>query len=631
MKRVHAMPFGAELLEAGGVRFRLWAPSLPQVVLELARGDGDGGSWQDHAMQRLEGGWHEATLPHAAAGDRYRLRLPDGLRVPDPASRRNPDDVHGPSEVVDPRAHDWTDDSWTGRPWNEAVVYELHLGTFTPQGTLAAAGDRLADLAELGITAVELMPIADFPGRRNWGYDGVLPFAPDTSYGTPEDLKCFVERAHGLGLMVLLDVVYNHFGPEGNYLHACCPEFFNAAHQTPWGAAINFDGPEARTVRDFFVHNALYWIEEYGFDGLRLDAVHAIRDDSRPGIVEEICSALRQGPGRLRQVHVVLENDLNEAHRLERDAEGEPLAATAQWNDDLHHAAHVLLTGEADGYYADYAQRPIEQFGLALAQGFIYSGQPSDFRGGEPRGEPCTHLPLGAFVSFLQTHDQVGNRAFGERIDALADPARLLAARSCVLLSPHTPMLFMGEEYAATTPFQFFCDFGPELAAAVTAGRRSEFGRFASFGDQAAQARIPDPNDEATFAASRLDSAEREAPTQAQALALTRELLRVRRVELTPRFGAGCRTHQWSCEGDALRLVWQLDAPGTDADGAPDGKVPQAFLHLVANFGRGDAELAWPPGRVIHLRHGDASPAPGNMLRLASGGVCAALEEFVDG
>jgi len=618
------MPFGATVLAEGGVRFRLWAPSIGRVVLESAQGN----DWHDHEMQSVDGGWHEVTLASARAGDLYRYRMPDGLRVPDPASRRNPEDVHGPSEVVDPMAHAWTDETWTGRPWNEAVIYELHLGTFTPEGTLAAAQARLAGLAEIGITAVELMPIADFPGLRNWGYDGVLPFAPDTSYGTPDALKRFIESAHDLGLMVLLDVVYNHFGPEGNYLNAYCPEFFNPAHHTPWGAAINFDGPQARTVRDFFVHNALYWVEEYGFDGLRMDAVHAIRDDSTPPIVEEICTALQNGPGRLRQVHVVLENDLNQSHRLERDADGLPLAATAQWNDDLHHAAHVLLTGEADGYYADYAQRPLEQFGLALAEGFIYSGQPSPFRDGEVRGEPCTHLPLSAFVSFLQTHDQVGNRAMGERIDALADPALVMAARTCLLLSPHTPMLFMGEEYAATSPFQYFCDFGPELAAAVTEGRRAEFGRFAAFSDEAARVRIPDPNDESTLVASRLDAAEAAQPAHARALAQTREALRIRRTELAPRFGTGCRTHHWSCEGDALRMVWQLDAAGLDA---PPSADMSAFLHLVANFGAADAEIAWPPGRVIHLLGVDPGTAAGGTLRLPAGAVCATLEEPRDG
>eukprot|EP01032_Pedospumella_encystans_P034450 gene34450-38945_t len=311
------------------------------------------------------------------------------------------------------------------------------------------------------------MPLADFPGRRGWGYDGVLPFAPDAAYGRPEALKALIDEAHGLGMMVLVDVVYNHFGPEGNYLHACCPQFFNDAHRTPWGAAINYDGPGSATVRDFFIHNALYWVEEFHADGLRMDAVHAIRDDSPVGIVQAICDALREGPGRTREVHVVLEEDRNLAHLLERDKEGRPRIATAQWNDDLHHAAHVLLTGERDGYYADYAQRPLELFARALAEGFVYQGQASVFREGETRGEPSANLPSGAFVSYLQTHDQVGNRAFGERIDALADPVLVRAARACLLLSPHTPMLFMGEEYAAATPFPYFCDFGPELAAAV--------------------------------------------------------------------------------------------------------------------------------------------------------------------
>lgn len=618
MKHMHSMPFGAEALEGGGVRFRIWAPDVQQVCLEWLQGD----AWQSFVMRRDDEGWHEHVLREATAGQRYRYRMPDGLRVPDPASRCNPDDVHGPSEVIDPRAYQWTDAHWSGRPWKEAVIYEMHVGAFTPEGTFAAAARRLPDLAALGITVIEMMPLADFPGQRNWGYDGVLPFAPDASYGTPAELKAFIDAAHGLDLMVLIDVVYNHFGPEGNYLHAYCPQFFNPAHQTPWGAAIDFDGPHSRTVRDFFVHNALYWVEEYRFDGLRMDAIHAIRDTSVPPIVEEICAALHQGPGRYREVHVVLENDLNEAHRLERDEEGSPLAGTAQWNDDLHHAAHVLLTGESDGYYADYAQRPLEQFGLALAQGFIYTGQPSAFRGGEPRGEPCDHLPLPAFVSFLQSHDQIGNRALGERIDALSDAARLMAARACVLLSPHTPMLFMGEEYAASTPFQYFCDFGPELAAAVTAGRREEFGGFAAFAGDKTALEIPDPNSESTFATSKLDASEQAQPAHAEVLQQVRALLRLRHAELVPRFGNNTRIHQWSCEGDALRMVWQFDD-------ARDGAAP-AFLHVVANFGTTEAAVAWPPGRVIHTMGVRQGKAGESSLALPPGGLCAAIEEPPD-
>ncbi|SCK58398.1 maltooligosyl trehalose hydrolase [Variovorax sp. HW608] len=616
MKHLHAMPFGAAPLDGRGVRFRLWAPGLPSVTLEWA----PAGAWRERAMQRVEGGWHECTLAEAAAGDRYRYRLPDGLRVPDPASRRNPDDVHGPSEVVDPRAYAWHDDDWTGRPWREAVIYELHIGAFTPEGSFAGAQRRLGELAALGITAIELMPLADFPGRHNWGYDGVLPFAPDASYGTPAELKAFVDAAHGLGLMVLIDVVYNHFGPEGNYLHVYCPEFFNPARQTPWGAAIHFDGPASRTVRDFFVHNALYWIEEYRFDGLRMDAVHAIHDRSATPIVEEICTALRQGPGRDREIHIVLENDRNESHRLERELEGTPIAATAQWNDDLHHAAHVLLTGETDGYYADYARRPLEQFGLALAQGFVYTGQPSPFRGGEARGEPCDYLPPAAFVSFLQTHDQVGNRALGERIDALADPARLLAARACVLLSPHTPMLFMGEEYAAKTPFRYFCDFGPELAAAVAAGRREEFGGFDAFAGAGAVGGLPDPNDEATFLASRLDWSEHSTGWHAEALRTIAALLVLRQIELVPRFGDATRVERWSCEGDTLRIVWQLD------EGHGDARAP-GCLHLIAHFGSAPGRVAWPPGRIVHMMRARQAPGDAAQIQLLPGGVCASIDE----
>jgi maltooligosyltrehalose trehalohydrolase len=523
------MPFGAEV-RAEGARFRLWAPAQKRVALEL-----DGVRLD---MDPLPEGWHERVVAGARAGSRYRYLLGDGLAVPDPASRANPDDVHGPSEVIDPRAYAWRGAAWRGRPWHEAIVYELHLGTFTPEGTFAAARVRLPELAALGITAIELMPVADFPGKRNWGYDGVLPFAPDASYGTPGELKGLVDAAHALGLMVLLDVVYNHFGPEGNYLHAYCPQFFDPARHTPWGAAIDFS---RRGVRDFFVHNALYWVEEFGFDGLRLDAVHAISDDSEPDIVCEIGRALAAGPGRERQVHLVLENDKNEAHYLGP-------CANAQWNDDLHHAAHVLLAKETDGYYADYADRPLERLGRALAEGFVYQGERSRFRGGEPRGEPSAQLAPSAFVSFLQTHDQIGNRAFGERLDALAEPRAVRALLACLLLAPQVPMLFMGEEFAAATPFQFFCDFGPELAAAVTRGRRGEFERFAAFARE-----IPDPNDAATFLRSKLDRSARD-PAR---LALVRELLALRDEYLVPRL-AGARSGTFAVREDGLQVSWPL-------------------------------------------------------------------------
>ncbi len=605
MKRSHAMPFGAALLEGGGTRFRLWAPGAPRVDLMLAQG-------APRPMNALERGWHELVVAEASTGTRYQFVLPDGLSVPDPASRFNPEDINGPSEVIDPRAYSWRDKSWRGRPWHEAVIYELHVGTFTPEGTLAAAQVRLAELAELGITAVELMPIADFPGKRNWGYDGVLQFAPDAAYGTPEDLKAFVDAAHALGLMVLLDVVYNHFGPEGNYLHAYCPQFFNPKHQTPWGAAINFDGDMNRDVRDFFVHNALYWIEEYRFDGLRLDAVHAIRDDSRTHIVNEIARALHEGPGRERSVHLVLENGDNEAHFLERGPDLAPRCATAQWNDDIHHAIHVITTGEKDGYYVDFADAPLEHLGRTLAQGFAFQGQVSPFHDHHPRGEPSGHLPGGAFVSFLQTHDQVGNRAFGDRIHALGEPRLLAAAYACVLLSPHAPMLFMGEEYAASTPFQFFCDFHAELADAVRNGRREEFGRFAAFRDPSARAQIPDPNARETFLASKLDWAERERTPHRQQLALVRELLALRRQHLVPRLASQRRGGSYRVDGTVLRVEWPLG----------EGER----LRLLAHFGHGDAELKERPAAGTLIYVSGIHELDDGRARLEPGAVRVTLE-----
>jgi malto-oligosyltrehalose trehalohydrolase len=547
--RAHAMPFGATLA-AGGVRFRLWAPSARRVDLLLLDAEA-------LVMQPLAGGWYEVTSAQADARTRYAYRIDGRLVVPDPASRCNPDGVHGPSLVTDPRAFDWPDADWRGRPWHEAVIYELHVGAFTPQGTFTAAIERLDDLAALGVTAIELMPVAAFPGRRNWGYDGVLPFAPATAYGTPDDLKRLVAAAHARKLMVLADVVYNHFGPDGNYLHAYAQPFFDHARHTPWGAAIDF-GVDA--VRAFFVHNALYWLEEFHFDGLRLDAVHAIEDARRPDIVEEIAQAIHAGPGSDRHVHLVLENDRNEARYLARGEQGAPRAATAQWNDDLHHAAHVLATGETDGYYVDYADDPLADFGRALAEGFVYQGEPSGFRGGRPRGESSAQLPPAAFVNFLQTHDQVGNRAFGERLVALTDPEKLRALAACVLLAPAPPLLFMGEEWGASAPFLFFCDFGAELAEAVRNGRRAEFGRMAAFADAAARERIPDPNAEATFAASKLDWSERERAPHAQWLALHRELLALRRRWIVPRLPQARAGRYDIAAPGLLHVAWPLGA-----------------------------------------------------------------------
>ncbi|MEO5881010.1 MAG: malto-oligosyltrehalose trehalohydrolase [Caldimonas sp.] len=612
MKRAHEMPFGAAVEPAGGARFALWAPGVARVDLELLESAPAAAATPSLLpMERDATGWHTLHVADARAGDRYRFRLPDGLAVPDPASRSNPDDAHAASELVDPAAYRWRDAGWRGRPWTEAVIYELHVGTFTAEGSFAAAAERLKDLADLGVTAIELMPLADFPGRRNWGYDGVLPFAPDASYGTPDELKALVDASHALGLMVLIDVVYNHFGPDGNYLHAWCPEFFNPAHPTPWGAAIDFDGAKARTVREFFIHNALYWIEEFHADGLRMDAIHAIHDDSPTHIVREICAALRDGPGRERHVHVVVENDANEASLLGRDDAGVPHAAAAQWNDDFHHAAHVLLTGETNGYYADFAAEPLARLGRALAEGFVYQGEGSAFRDGAARGEPSAALPPSAFVSSLQTHDQVGNRAFGERIGMLADPALLDAAYACLLLAPHVPMLFMGEEFEASTPFSYFCDFDGELAGAVTRGRRAEFARFPAFADPLLRERIPDPNDAATFAASTLLWSEREQAPHRRRLAQVRELLALRRSCLVPRLNGTMRGGRFAVDGALLRVRWTL------GDGS--------HWHLWANFGPAPAPVdAWAPGQLVH--EGGVERVAGAVDRLARGGVHVTLE-----
>ncbi|WP_422086115.1 malto-oligosyltrehalose trehalohydrolase [Variovorax sp.] len=623
MNRAHRMPFGATVRDGGGVAFALWAPSAGDVRLEHRP---VGGENTTHPMTRDAQGWHTLTLPEAAHGDSYRFHLPDGTAVPDPASRFNPEDVHGPSVVTDPRRHQWRDDAWRGRPWEEAVVYELHIGAFTAEGTFNAARERLGDLAELGVTAIELMPLADFPGRRNWGYDGVLQFAPDASYGTPDELKALVDAAHGMGLMVLLDVVYNHFGPEGNYLHAYCPEFFNPAHRTPWGSAINFDGEGARTVRDFFIHNALYWVEEYRFDGLRMDAIHAISDSSHPHIVQEIREALQAGPGRERHIHLVLENDANQASMLARDGHGVPVAGTAQWNDDLHHAVHVLATGERDGYYADYADDPVCRFACALAEGFVYQGQPSAFRNGERRGEPSTRLPSQAFVSFLQTHDQVGNRAFGERLHALGDPVLTRAAMACLLLSPHVPMLFMGDEFAASTPFLYFCDFGPELAKAVSDGRRSEFGGFAAFKDEAARARIPDPNAESTFLASKLNWRERGSRAHFARFSEVQQLLELRHRLIVPHLAGSTGAGVYLCENGTLRVHWDLGPPQEGREGRTATR-----LHLLAHLGDGPAAAAVsPPGTLVYSSSGAQQSEPGALL-LERGAVHATLEDMRGG
>jgi malto-oligosyltrehalose trehalohydrolase len=516
------MPFGAEVLPAGGVRFRLWAPAATQVDL----------SFEDHflPMKRQGEGWFELIHEQAKAGSRYAYRIDGGQEVPDPASRFQPKDAEGPSEVVDPGAFDWQDAGWQGRPWPEAVLYELHVGTLSSQGNYPGVQGKLGHLKELGVTAIELMPIADFCGRRNWGYDGVLPYAPDSRYGRPEALKALVQAAHQAGLMVFLDVVYNHFGPKGNFLHLYAPQFFTGKHKTPWGAAIDFG---RREVRDYFIHNALYWLEEYHFDGLRFDAVHAIKDDSSLHVLEEISQKVKERFRDERHVHLVLENDANQARFLG------PGKYDAQWNDDSHHGYHVLATGESDGYYAAYKDAPAKHLARCLAEGFAYQGEVSPLSE-EPRGEPSAHLAPSCFVDFMQNHDQVGNRAHGERLISLSEAKKIQCLTAILLLAPSPPLLFMGEEWGCRQPFLYFCDFAGELGEAVRQGRRGEFARFAAFADPKARARIPDPLAEQTFKRSVLRWKDARGAEGREWLAHYKSLLALRKSEIAPRpFGPG--------------------------------------------------------------------------------------------
>jgi malto-oligosyltrehalose trehalohydrolase len=552
------MPFGAEFQAGGSVRFSLWAPNQQRIGIELI--DSDAALDRDAAttvpMQREADGWHRLTTDRAGPGSRYRFILPDGFAVPDPASRYQPADVHGPSEVVDPQVYAWRDHDWHGRPWSASVIYELHIGSFTEAGTFLGAIERLDHLMELGVTVLELMPVADFPGRRNWGYDGVLPFAPDSSYGRPEHLKALVDAAHARGLMVILDVVYNHLGPEGNYLSLYAPQFFNPGHQTPWGAAINFDAEGSHAVREFFIHNALYWLEEFHLDGLRLDAVHAIVDDSPLHILEELAQRVRTA-ALPRSAHLILENEHNQSRWLKRDARSNAMLYDAQWNDDVHHSLHVAASGEAQGYYADYLGQT-DRMGRALAQGFAFQGELMPYRGSE-RGEASAHLPPCAFVAFLQNHDQVGNRALGERLSAIADPAALRAVTALYLLLPQIPLLFMGEEWHSRRPFQFFCDFGGELGDAVRNGRRQEFARFEAFRDAGERESIPDPQAQQTFDDSKLDWERLADPAHAATLRWYRDLLSVRRRHIAPLLPALAQAGEFCIIDDgALVVRWRV-------------------------------------------------------------------------
>ena len=549
-------PFGATVLPGGKARFRLWAPAQERVSVAIE-------GHETFPMQR-DGAWFQAELP-CEPGALYSFVLQDGTAVPDPASRFQPQDVHGPSQVIDPNAYRWQRPDWCGRPWNEAVLYELHAGCF---GGFRGVAEALPRLQKLGVTAVELMPIGDFPGRHNWGYDGVLPFAPDSAYGAPNDLKALIDRAHGLGMMMFLDVVYNHFGPDGNYLSLYAPDFFKQEVHTPWGGAIDFMRPE---VRQFFMDNALYWLGEYRFDGLRLDAVHEIID---PGWLDEMADTVRRTFEPGRHIHLVLENEKNEASHLRRDID-------AQWNDDGHHAFHVLLTGEDRGYYKDYAEARASGLARVMAEGFFFQGQTSSHRN-RRRGTPSKDLPPTAFVLFLQNHDQIGNRAFGERLTQLSAPVALEAAIAAQMLCPQIPMLFMGEEDASSTPFLFFTDHNEELGNAVREGRRKEFAHFPEFSDLEKRERIPDPNSPETFQAS---IPQPDPQHGAARHALYRELIAIRMKEIAPYLEQTRPVDAQPLGSAAVLARWRLGHAG--------------ILSIAVNLGPVPVNTSVPAGRRL--------------------------------
>jgi 1,4-alpha-glucan branching enzyme/maltooligosyltrehalose trehalohydrolase len=532
---IHTMPFGYKLLPEGGVQFNFWAPDIEEAIICITLPDG---RYIEEKMQSVKEGWFTLINKNASPGCHYQYKMPDGLLVPDPASRYQPSGVHGPSEIIDPAKFDWGNEiEWKGRPWNEVVLYEVHTGTFTAEGTFEAIKAKLDYLVDTGVTALELMPVNSYPGRKGWGYDGVLLYAPQSTYGKPDELKSLIKAAHEKGLMVFLDVVYNHFGPDGNYLYVYAKsKFFSEKFKTPWGDAINF---ENQYVRDFFIHNAIYWLEEYHFDGLRLDAIHAIKDPSKPDIVEELGSRVREWFGKDRHIHLVLENDNNESAYLRKPSVSESELYQAQWNDDFHHCVHILTTGEKSGYYEDYTEKvsgkPVSYYAArTLAEGFAYQGEKSPYRDGEIRGQVSKDLNPRAFVNFIQNHDQIGNRAFGERIAMLTSSEANRAAACLYLLAPSIPMLYMGEEWGSTEPFLFFCDFGDDLKDSVRNGRRDEFARFPEFSDPEKRETIPDPFSNNTYTASLVNWKDLDEIEYQEMYSYYKTLLKARKEKIMP-------------------------------------------------------------------------------------------------
>jgi len=561
--------WGAERVSSDEVRFRLWATGQQRVTLRL--------SGKDIEMTRQPDGWFETQLSGVAPGAEYDFVLADGTAVPDPASRGQKGEVNGPSLVIDPEAYVWQNTDWQGRPWQESVVYELHIGTFTPQGTFQAAIEKLPWLAENGITMIEVLPVSQFGGNRGWGYDGVLLYAPHSAYGTPDDFKAFVDAAHGHGLSVVLDIVLNHFGPEGNYLPLLSPDFFHKERQTPWGAGIAYD---VDAVRRYITEAPLYWLQEFNLDGLRFDAIDQIEDPADKHVLIEIAERIRAEITD-RPIHLTTEDCRNVTFLHPRDEKGQATLFTGEWNDDFHNAVHVLATGENHAYYQDFADRPEQRVARALAEGFVYQGEVSQ-QSGEPRGVDSRGQPPVAFVDFIQNHDQVGNRAQGERLVSLAGVERTQLLLATLLLSPHIPLLFMGEEYGETQPFLFFTDFHGDLAKAVREGRAREFEGHAGHEGES----VPDPNDPQTFERSKLNWDKPQTPEGQQWLALTRRLLKLRQQHIVPLLH--------TAGGHCGRVV--NTAPGFLA---VRWDFPQGTLSLALNVGDQPQPIADLPGETL--------------------------------
>src|SRR5271163_1039789 len=626
------LSIGAELQSRGGVHFRVWASGCREVAVEIE-------GLKSAALEPEPEGYFSLWNEPARAGMHYRFRLDRcEAALPDPASRFQPRGPHGPSEIVDPEAFAWTDHTWRGVPREQLVIYEMHIGTFTPEGSWEAASRALPGLAELGITCLEIMPVAEFAGRFGWGYDGVDLFAPTRLYGRPNDFRHFVDRAHALGIAVILDVVYNHIGPDGNYLQSFSTAYFTNRYENEWGEAINFDGPDAAPTREFFIANAGYWIDEYHLDGLRLDATQAIFDRSDDHILAAIVRQVRSA-GRGRITFVVAENEPQHA-KLARSVERGGYGLDALWNDDFHHSAMVALTGRHEAYYSDYRGRPGE-FVAAAKHGFLYQGQRYPWQQ-NARGTPAFDLPAESFVVFLQNHDQVANSATGERCHALTSPGRLRAMTAYFLLMPGIPMLFQGQEFGASSPFFYFADHEIELSRDVREGRHRDLAQFPSLATSEMRAKLADPGDIDTFRRSVLDLGERQR--HASIYALHRDLLELRRTDAVLGHrpcrvdGAALTDEAWMLrffsesgadrllivnlgrdlllgpapepllapvEGQAWRLLWSSEAPAYGGSGGPAQDVAGDWLvsgQSAIVLASGSSVAIPDTKKVFHLR-----------------------------